>query len=1149
MADAPFDPFATGDAVAVAEPFDPFASGLADPQATNWATMFAGKDGLLRLSDVDHSAYRLLAENTDNTPEDHAQALNLAYLHSKAPEVDVPTMQANWPAVKLAFAQSALGWRDGDLSDGQLAKLISQHEEMTVKERFARSSALERLKMFFGSHGYGDNAIEGATPVIGSEAASTEGGLFTIPKAEGTGTMAGLMNASNKLVAGLTTPENVGLAAVTGGAGAVAELANATRVAVAARATQAAALGTFTAIGAKDTVEAVREARITVQNPQATDADKADAIATAVLSGAMTALAAKGTYDFAIKAKAEGAAPTNSTDIGAPKPSEPIAKNEDGSYKVTSPDGAITLDGLTEQQAQAASDALANAKDPIEALTSLAEAVKGDGKARPEPATGAPAPEVTPTPAETQPTPDVVESAGKAVVGIKNAAVDAELAEMGREPATHGEKVTFEQARADAAAKIEADPLAGQKLVAALDANPRPVTGKENALLLHEMTRLTIERNAAEKAFMEAVQNGAPDAIAEAKLRVQQAGDAYAKAADVDTRVGTENAIGLALRRMLMKEDYSLAAMEQRLRVANEGKPVSEAQAAEVRDLYNRLTEAERKLQEYTKARAARQPGKVAKTLSQHADEARQRIRERLTSGQLNSGIDPAMLKDYAIVGADLLAKGATKFADWSEQMIKELGDLVRPHLESLFAEAAKVKSEQARLEAMKTRTANATADMKRQLAKGEAEPKHKPEPIHLDPEANRLKAEYDLTRQEYDHLVERTRYENSSAMSKAAQQGLGMYDAARLLMTTGEFSFILRQGKVAVLSHPMQTAKALPATFRAFLEDPTGAHAINLEVLNHPDAPRARAAKLHIVDEGASLTKTEEILIGKIFGEKVPIIGKLVTRFNQAATVFLNRIRFDTFQTMRKIGLTAAEEKQLAMFVNEATGRGGLGSLEGAAVPLARVMFSPRYFASRLQLVAGHSLWGGTWATRRIIATEYAKTLVGLGAYYSLLYMALQAGTNKDVEIGDDPRSSDFGKVKIGNTRLDPLAGVAQVAVFAARSASGEKTTTTGRTHPIRGENVPYGSDKWSDVAANFARSKLHPVPSAIVNLFDGTDLAGHEADIGNQSLNMVAPLTYQDVYQALEEQDLPAGVALGLLAMLGEGLQTYSDKPSRKH
>jgi hypothetical protein len=335
---------------------------------------------------------------------------------------------------------------------------------------------------------------------------------------------------------------------------------------------------------------------------------------------------------------------------------------------------------------------------------------------------------------------------------------------------------------------------------------------------------------------------------------------------------------------------------------------------------------------------------------------------------------------------------------------------------------------------------------------------------------------------------------------------------------------------------------------FRALLASEQKAHEIDLAVHNHPDAPAARAAKLAIIEEGVSLHKQEELKMGRWVG-KIPV----VKNFNRAAQVFLNRIRMDTWLAMRKSlsksgTPTPEEDRQIAMFVNEATGRGGLGKLEPAAVPLARVMFSPRYYASRLQLAAGHSLWGGTMRTRRIIATEYARSLVGMGLYYTMLgAMFSDDDDEKKGKIGLDPRSTDFGKVQIGNTRLDPLAGLSQVIVLGSRSAAGQKVTGSGKVQDIRGKDVKFGGDKWSDIMARHLRGKLHPVPSAIANLFDGTDLGGDEATIKNQTQNVVAPITYMDIYAALKEQDLPDGIALALLAMLGEGVQTYEKKEKK--
>jgi len=46
----------------------------------------------------------------------------------------------------------------------------------------------------------------------------------------------------------------------------------------------------------------------------------------------------------------------------------------------------------------------------------------------------------------------------------------------------------------------------------------------------------------------------------------------------------------------------------------------------------------------------------------------------------------------------------------------------------------------------------------------------------------------------------------------------------------------------------------------------------------------------------------------------------------------------------------------------------------------------------------------------------------------------------------------------------------------------------------------------------------------------------------------NSVYPMTYADIYQALREQDIPEGVALSMLALLGEGVNTY-DPETRKN
>jgi len=71
------------------------------------------------------------------------------------------------------------------------------------------------------------------------------------------------------------------------------------------------------------------------------------------------------------------------------------------------------------------------------------------------------------------------------------------------------------------------------------------------------------------------------------------------------------------------------------------------------------------------------------KTLGKAADGARARIKAR--GIRLHAGIDPIEMADYAIIGAEKLARGLSAFAEWSGHMIAEIGEWARPHLNDIW--------------------------------------------------------------------------------------------------------------------------------------------------------------------------------------------------------------------------------------------------------------------------------------------------------------------------------------------------------------------------------------------------------------------------------------------------------------------------------
>jgi len=236
----------------------------------------------------------------------------------------------------------------------------------------------------------------------------------------------------------------------------------------------------------------------------------------------------------------------------------------------------------------------------------------------------------------------------------------------------------------------------------------------------------------------------------------------------------------------------------------------------------------------------------------------------------------------------------------------------------------------------------------------------------------------------------------------------------------------------------------------------------------------------------------------------------------------------------------TLDDGKAIARFVNIATGRGDLGKLSSAADALGAILWSPRLLASRFQtLLPTHALKGSK-RTNFLVAKEYARFLAGAAALYTAVQMYDDLDGEEDVDVTFDPRSSDFGKLKVGKTRIDVLGGMSQVAVFAARLLSGEKKTLSGKTQKIRGD-VKYGQEDAVDVAKNFIRTKLNPVAGAIVDIASGKNLRGEKVTAGSTATGLTLPLSIRDVKANMKDLGVPGGIASTLLSLFGVGVQTY--------
>ena len=369
------------------------------------------------------------------------------------------------------------------------------------------------------------------------------------------------------------------------------------------------------------------------------------------------------------------------------------------------------------------------------------------------------------------------------------------------------------------------------------------------------------------------------------------------------------------------------------------------------------------------------------------------------------------------------------------------------------------------------------------------------------------------------------------------------VWEALRIpmaLKASFDESAVGRQGGWNLLTHPIRSAKAIPDTLKATISEEY-AFKVMEEILNRPNAHKYHRAGLEFTNMMGPRTQHEEAFRSSL-AEKIPGV-KLSER---GFTVYLNKLRADSFDAALD-GFSAAgrtldlvEEKAIADYINICTGRGAIRSskFRDKVNFLNGILWSPRFVTSRFQMVTGRAFYGGSWATRKYMAKEYARFLMGAGVMIAL-------GELAGGEFETDPRSSNFGKIRFGDTRLDPFFGLSQTIIFLSRITSGHTKRESGEVVALYGKNKPYGADDMQRVVSRYFRQKLAPAPATLANLAFRENALGEPNTLMSAIKDVALPMSFEDIYKVMIAQGVPRGTALALLGVFGMGLQTYGEEP----
>lgn len=360
----------------------------------------------------------------------------------------------------------------------------------------------------------------------------------------------------------------------------------------------------------------------------------------------------------------------------------------------------------------------------------------------------------------------------------------------------------------------------------------------------------------------------------------------------------------------------------------------------------------------------------------------------------------------------------------------------------------------------------------------------------------------------------------------------------AKSIKASFDDSAIFRQGWKTLWTHPKIWAengiKSFSNIIKTFGKDDV-MRELNADIVSRPNYNLMRKAKLAVGNLEEAYPTT--------LPEKIPLLGKVYKATENAFTAFVQKTRADVFDKYIDIAnktgveLSDPELKSIGKLVNSLTGRGNLGPLEPAANTINNVFFSPRMLKSQIDMITQPITGaGGSTFVRKQAAINLLKIIGGTA---TVLMTAKSLGA--DVEL--DPRSSDFGKIKIGNTRFDVTGGMSSLITLATREIEqSTKSSTTGTIAPIN--SGKFGAQTGMDVLYNFAENKLSPVASVVKDLLKGQTFSGEKPSLKNEAVNLAVPLpvtTGIELYQTPNS----ANKLLGLIAdALGINVNSYAPK-----
>lgn len=357
--------------------------------------------------------------------------------------------------------------------------------------------------------------------------------------------------------------------------------------------------------------------------------------------------------------------------------------------------------------------------------------------------------------------------------------------------------------------------------------------------------------------------------------------------------------------------------------------------------------------------------------------------------------------------------------------------------------------------------------------------------------------------------------------------------DSSIALVASFDNSFIGRQGLNTLMTQPKIWYSFATKSFSDFAQTLGGTQAKDAmwtDIYSDPLYIDGTYKKAGI------LPKTEE-QYPTTLPQRIPFVGRILQASEQAFVGSAIRARTQLLQhhleVSKKNGveITDAHIESLGKMVNSLTARGQWGK-RGEPAIVRILLWAPKMLKGNLDVLTGMQFTGVDQRTK-VIAAQNLLKIIGVTAFLMMIAEAMKPGS-----VEDDPRSSDFGKIVIGNTRFDITGGKASIITLAMRIA--RQSYKSVKTGEIIKYGVGYGEQTSFDALVDFLTNKSAPPTRVVIDLLKGQNFRGEKTTIPSVLYSLATPISIQNAIE-LKDDNSAQAVLGAILDVIGINANTY--------